>query len=120
LILAGLGVLIYFSCFAGNAKKINPSTIAQDNNSLNIGEGTTTYQVKNINGEPNSNQMWSSPYISNIGGQYGVYVVYAKTAQGTVAFYVDIYGADTTHDAEFYTIGSASEIDDATPGSLYS
>jgi hypothetical protein len=57
LILAALAVLIYFSCFAGNSKKVSPSGFTTDTNSLNIVEGSTTYQVKDIQGEPNSNQM---------------------------------------------------------------
>ncbi|MDR3330024.1 MAG: ATP-dependent zinc metalloprotease FtsH [Mycoplasmataceae bacterium] len=114
LILAALAVLIYFSCFAGNSKKVSPSGFTTDTNSLNIVEGSTTYQVKDIQGEPNSNQMWSNPYISNIGGQYGTYVVYAKTAQGTIAFYADIRGGDTDpskDNAEWYNIGNLTITD---------
>jgi uncharacterized ion transporter superfamily protein YfcC len=61
LVLAGIGVLIYFSCFAGNAKKISPTNVTSNSATemdVQATESGKPFIVANIQGEgPNSDQM---------------------------------------------------------------
>jgi hypothetical protein len=60
-VLAGIGVLIYFSCFAGNAKKISPNKVESTSATeldVRATESGNLFKVTNIQGDgPNSDQM---------------------------------------------------------------